>query len=238
MELQNSPRQTPRPLLVGPWSLLVVQGVILAAYMLAGWGFGHERAEHDDLLTWLAAACMLFGLAPASTTWCSRRSSPTGSTSATSCASRAWCCSSSARPARSAATGGIARRWRSAVASRTTLHDGVAQELAYIASVARQLEHDVGNRRSRRSGRCRAARARRVAASSSRPSPGPEIQPSRSAPPPATRPAATTSTCCSTCLPVRLSTRPSSRRSCGSCGKRSTMRAATRTRGRFGCSCW
>jgi signal transduction histidine kinase len=149
MELQNSPHRTPRPLFIGPWLLLVVQALVLIAYLLAGWGFGHERADHDDLMTWLASSCMLFGLASLDyLVFPSIFSDWIYVGDILRLAGVLLLFVGAARE--------ISGYWRHRTAMEERrrlahdLHDGVAQELAYIASVARQLEHDVGNRRSRR----------------------------------------------------------------------------------------
>jgi signal transduction histidine kinase len=58
-----SPIQASKPYFWGPRLLLLVQAIVAVAYALAAWGFSRRRDQHDDLLTWLASSCLLFALA-------------------------------------------------------------------------------------------------------------------------------------------------------------------------------
>jgi signal transduction histidine kinase len=61
-DLAVSPTDASKPLFVGPALLLVAQAAIAVCYAIAGWGFS-RRAARDDLMTWLASSCLLFALA-------------------------------------------------------------------------------------------------------------------------------------------------------------------------------
>jgi signal transduction histidine kinase len=61
-DLAVSPTDASKPLFVGPTLLLLAQAAIAVLFAIAGWGFS-RRAARDDLMTWVASSCLLFALA-------------------------------------------------------------------------------------------------------------------------------------------------------------------------------
>jgi len=148
-DLSVAPTDATKPLFVGPTLMVLTQGLVLVAYSIAAWGFSHRQDGSDDLMTWLAASCTLFGLASLDYfAFPSMFSDWIYVGDILRLGGVVLLFVGAARE--------ISGYWRARAAMderrrlARDLHDGVAQELAYIASVARQLERDIGNRRSRR----------------------------------------------------------------------------------------
>ncbi len=148
-ELAISPTSASKPLFVGPSLLLVIQGVIAVAYAIAGWSYSRNRSGRDDLTTWLASSCLLFALASVDYL------------AFPSIFSDWFYVGDILRLAAVllllvGAGREISRYGREAVeleARRRVahdLHDGLAQELAYIATMARRVERDPSARLARR----------------------------------------------------------------------------------------
>jgi signal transduction histidine kinase len=148
-DLAISPTDATKPLFVGPSLLLVAQGVIAVAYTVAGFGFSRRRAERDDLLTWLASYCLLFALA--SVDYLAFPSIFSDWIYVGDILRLAGVLLLLVGAARE-----ISRyvRERAALEERRRvardLHDGVAQELAYIATMARRMERDTSTMDARR----------------------------------------------------------------------------------------
>jgi signal transduction histidine kinase len=142
MDLTISPRDASKPLFVGPSLMLVTQALVAVAYAIAGWNFIRvRRREHDDLMTWLASYSLLFALA--SVDYLAFPSIFSD-----------WIYVGDILR-----LGGVFlllvgaareisryRREAAAIEERRRiahdLHDGVAQELAYIATMAHRIESD------------------------------------------------------------------------------------------------
>ncbi len=141
-QLAFSPTDASKPVVVGPAALVLAQGLVLVAYSVAAWGFSHRESEHDDLTTWLASSCMLFGLASLDyLAFPSSFSDWIYAGDVLRLAAVSMLLVGAAREVR--------RTWMHAAALETRrdiardLHDGVAQELAFISSVAGRLANDV-----------------------------------------------------------------------------------------------
>ena len=148
-ELAISPKDASKPLFVGPGLLLVAQVLILVAYSAAAWGFSRRRSEDGDLMTWLASGCALFAIASLDYfAFPSIFSDWIYVGDVLRLAGMVLFLVGAARE--------ISGYWRRSAAMEERrklahdLHDGVAQELAYIASIARRLEGDVPVRDARR----------------------------------------------------------------------------------------
>jgi signal transduction histidine kinase len=140
-DLAVSPTDASKPLFVGPSLLLLAQGVIAVAYTVAGFSFSRRRTERDDLTTWLASGCLLFALASVDyLAFPSIFSDWIYVGDILRLAAVLLLFVGAARE--------ISRyvRERAALEERRRvardLHDGVAQELAYIATMARRMERD------------------------------------------------------------------------------------------------
>ncbi len=141
-ELAISPKDASKPLFVGPALLLVAQVLILLAYSAAATGFSRRRSTDGDLMTWLAASCMLFAFASFEyLTFPSIFSDWIYVGDILRLAGVSLLLVGAARE--------INRYWRDSVAMEERrklardLHDGVAQELAFIVAIARRLERNV-----------------------------------------------------------------------------------------------
>jgi signal transduction histidine kinase len=148
-ELARSPTDASKPLFVGPGLLISAQVLILVAYSAAAWGFSRRRSEDGDLMTWLASGCALFAIASLDYfAFPSIFSDWIYVGDVLSLGGVLLLLVGAARE--------ISGYWRRSAAMEERrslardLHDGVAQELAYIASVARRLEDDVPVRDARR----------------------------------------------------------------------------------------
>jgi signal transduction histidine kinase len=138
-DLAISPRDASKPLFVGPSLLLIAQGVIAVAYSVAGWSFGRRRTERDDLRTWLASFCLLFALASVDyLAFPSIFSDWIYVGDILRLAGVVLLLVGAAREISRYGREGAVLEERRRVAR--DLHDGVAQELAYIATMARRIE--------------------------------------------------------------------------------------------------
>jgi signal transduction histidine kinase len=145
-DLTVSPRDASKPLFVGPTLMLVTQAVIAIAYAIAGWNFIRlRRPEHDDLMTWLASYSLLFALASVDyLAFPSIFSDWIYVGDILRLAGVVLLLVGAARE--------ISRYRREAAAIderrriARDLHDGVAQELAYISTMAHRLENDPAHR--------------------------------------------------------------------------------------------
>ena len=149
MALTSSPTDASKPLFVGPGLLLAVQVLILVAYSAAAWGFSRRRSDDGDLMTWLASGCALFAIASLNYfAFPSYFSDWVYVGDVLRVAGVLLLLIGAARE--------ISDYWRRSAAMEERrrlahdLHDGVAQELAYMASVARRLEHAVHSPDARR----------------------------------------------------------------------------------------
>lgn len=148
-ELATSPTDASKPLFVGPGLLILAQVLILVAYSGAAWGFSRRRSDDGDLMTWLASGCALFAIA--SLDYFAFPSIFSDWIYAGDVLRLAGVLLLLVGAARE-----ISGYWRASAAMEERrklahdLHDGVAQELAYIASIARRLERDVDGRDARR----------------------------------------------------------------------------------------
>ena len=148
-DLAVSPRDASKPLFVGPSLLLVAQGVIAVAYTVAGWSFSRRRTERDDLTTWLASSCLLFALASVDyLAFPSIFSDWIYVGDILRLAGVVLLLVGAAREISRYGKEGAALEERRRVAR--DLHDGVAQELAYIATMARRIERAPTARDARR----------------------------------------------------------------------------------------
>ena len=148
-DLAVSPRDASKPLFVGPSLLLVAQGVIAVAYTVAGWSFSRRRTERDDLMTWLASSCLLFALASVDyLAFPSIFSDWIYVGDILRLAGVVLLLVGAAREISRYGREGAALEERRRVAR--DLHDGVAQELAYIATMARRMERVPSARDARR----------------------------------------------------------------------------------------
>jgi len=148
-ELAVSPKDASKPLFVGPGLLLAGQVLILLAYSAAATGFSRRRSTDGDLMTWLASSCMLFAFASLDyLTFPSIFSDWIYVGDLLRLAGVSLLLVGAARE--------INGYWRRSVAMEERrklardLHDGVAQELAFIVAIARRLERSVHMRDTRR----------------------------------------------------------------------------------------
>ena len=147
--LAVSPTDASKPLFVGPSLLLLAQGVVAVAYTVAGWSFSRRRTERDDLMTWLASSCLLFALASVDyLAFPSIFSDWIYVGDILRLAGVVLLLVGAAREISSYGREGAALEERRRVAR--DLHDGVAQELAYIATMARRMERVPTSRDARR----------------------------------------------------------------------------------------
>jgi signal transduction histidine kinase len=138
-DLSVSPRDASKPLFVGPSLLLVAQAAVAVAFAVAGWRFSRRHSESDDLMTWLAASCLLFALASVDyLAFPSIFSDWIYVGDVLLLAGIVLLLVGAAREIGRYRTERIAIEERRRVAH--DLHDGVAQELAYIATLARRME--------------------------------------------------------------------------------------------------
>lgn len=138
-DLAVSPTDASKPLFVGPSLLLVAQGVIAVAYTVAGFSFSRRRTERDDLTTWLASSCLLFALASVDyLAFPSIFSDWIYVGDILRLGAVLLLLVGAAREISRYGRESIALDERRRVAR--DLHDGVAQELAYIATMARRIE--------------------------------------------------------------------------------------------------
>jgi signal transduction histidine kinase len=148
-ELSVSPTNATKPLFVGPSLLLVAQGVIALAYTIAGFAFSRRRSERDDLTTWLASSCLLFALASVDyLAFPSIFSDWIYVGDILRLAAVLLLLVGAAREISRYGRESAAVEERRRVAR--DLHDGVAQELAYIATMARRMEREPSVRDARR----------------------------------------------------------------------------------------
>jgi signal transduction histidine kinase len=139
MDLAVSPRDASKPLFVGPPLLLVAQAAVAVAFAIAGWRFSRVRSDRDDLMMWLAASCLLFALASVDyLAFPSIFSDWIYVGDVLLLAGVVLLLVGAAREIGRYRTERIAIEERRRVAH--DLHDGVAQELAYIATLARRME--------------------------------------------------------------------------------------------------
>jgi signal transduction histidine kinase len=147
-DLAVSPTDASKPLFVGPTALLAAQAAIAVFYAIAGWGFSRQAAR-DDLMTWLASSCLLFALA--SIDYLAFPSIFSDWIYVGDFLRLAGVLLLYIGAVREI---GRWRRETVAIEERRRvardLHDGVAQELAYIATMAHRLEHDPTERDARR----------------------------------------------------------------------------------------
>jgi signal transduction histidine kinase len=138
-DLAVSPRDASKPLFVGPSLLLVAQAAVAVAFAIAGWQFSRRHTEGDDLMTWVSASCLLFALASVDyLAFPSIFSDWIYVGDVLLLAGVVLLLVGAAREIGRYRTERIAIEERRRVAH--DLHDGVAQELAYIATLARRME--------------------------------------------------------------------------------------------------
>lgn len=149
LELAKSPTDATKPVFVGPGLLLAAEVLIVVAYSAAAWGFSRRRSDDGDLMTWLASGCALFAIAGLDYfAFPSDFSDWIYVGDILSLVGVLLLLVGAARE--------ISGYWRLSAAMEARrklahdLHDGVAQELAYIAAIARRLEADVPIRDARR----------------------------------------------------------------------------------------
>jgi signal transduction histidine kinase len=148
-DLAVSPTDASKPLFVGPSLLLFAQGAIAVAYTVAGFSFSRRRTERDDLTTWLASSCLLFALASVDyLAFPSIFSDWIYVGDILRLAGVVLLLVGAAREIGRYGRESAALEERRRVAR--DLHDGVAQELAYIATMARRMERDPSVRDARR----------------------------------------------------------------------------------------
>jgi signal transduction histidine kinase len=147
-ELSVSPRDA-KPLFVGPGLLLAAQVVMLIAYLVAAIGFSRRRGIDGDLMTWLASASVLFALANVNyLRFPSIFSDWIYVGDLLRLGGVLLLFVGAAREISSYWTRAAAMEERRRLAH--DLHDGVAQELSYIAAVARRLDSRGGGEDVRR----------------------------------------------------------------------------------------
>jgi signal transduction histidine kinase len=144
-DLTVPPDDATKPAFVGPAAFLAAHVGTLLAYSGAAIGFSRLRRNDGELMTWVASSCMLFAFA--SFTYLSYPSI---------FSDRIYVGDVLRLAAVTLLLAGAAREirgyWKhtAAIEERRALardlHDGVAQELAFIATAARRLEHEVGSR--------------------------------------------------------------------------------------------
>ena len=140
MELSVSPDAS-KPLFVGPRLMLIAQATIAVAYAIAAWSFSRRRDERDDLMTWLASSCLLFALASIDyLAFPSIFSDWIYVGDILRLGGVLLLLVGAAREITRYRTERATMEERRRVAR--DLHDGVAQELAYIATIARLFERD------------------------------------------------------------------------------------------------
>jgi signal transduction histidine kinase len=148
-ELSRSPTDTTKPIFVGPGLLILAQLMILIAFVLAAAGFSRRRSEDGDLMTWLASGCMLFAFASFDYfAFPSIFSDWIYVGDGLRLAGVLLFLVGAAREIRGYWQRSAAMEERRRLAH--DLHDGVAQELAYISTIATKLEHDVDSRDAHR----------------------------------------------------------------------------------------
>ena len=148
-DLAVSPTDASKALFVGPSLLLVAQGAVAVSYSIAGWQFSRRQGEPDDLMTWLASSCLLFALASVDyLAFPSIFSDWIYVGDVLRLAAVLLLLVGAAREISRYRRESVAIEERRRVAR--DLHDGVAQELAYIATVARRFERDPSVRDARR----------------------------------------------------------------------------------------
>jgi signal transduction histidine kinase len=147
-DLAISPESAAKPLFVGPSLLLVIQGVTAVAYAVAGWRFSRIRTGRDDLATWLAASSLLFGLASVDyLAFPSIFSDWFYVGDILRLGGTLLLFVGAAREINRYRRASVALDERRRVAH--DLHDGLAQDLAYIATMARRMEQGSGRRDAR-----------------------------------------------------------------------------------------
>ena len=148
-DLAISPTDASKPLFVGPSLLLVLAALVPVAYSVAGWQFIRRSAPGDNLMPWVAAACMLFALAGLNyLAFPSLFSDWIYVGDLLRLGGMLLLLVGAAREIRSYWQRTVAMEERRRL--RRDLHDGVAQELAFIATMARRLERDTGAQNARR----------------------------------------------------------------------------------------
>jgi signal transduction histidine kinase len=147
-DLAVSPTDASKPLFVGPTLLLAAQAAIAVAYAIAGWAFS-RRASRDDLMTWVASFCLLFALASVDyLAFPSIFSDWIYVGDFLRLAGVFLLLVGAVREIGRLRRDAIVIEERRRVAH--DLHDGVAQELALIATMARRLEREPTARDARR----------------------------------------------------------------------------------------
>ena len=147
-DLAISPTEASKALFVGPSLLLFAQGAVAVCYSIAGWQFSRRQGERDDLMTWLASSCLLFALASVDyLAFPSIFSDWIYVGDVLRLAGVLLLLVGAAREITRYRRESVAIEERRRVAR--DLHDGVAQELAYIATVARRFERDPSARDAR-----------------------------------------------------------------------------------------
>jgi signal transduction histidine kinase len=147
-DLADSPTDASTPLFVGPVLLLMLAALVPIAYSVAGLQFSWS-GRGDDLMTWVAAACILFALAGLNyLAFPSLFSDWIYVGDVLRLGGVLLLLVGAAREIRSYWQRTTALEERRRIAH--DLHDGVAQELAFIATMARRIERDTGAQNARR----------------------------------------------------------------------------------------
>ena len=147
-EFSDSPTDATKPLFVGPSLLLIIEAMVPIAYSVAGWRFV-RTADGDALMTWVASACMLFALAGLNyLAFPSLFSDWIYVGDFLALAGILLLLVGAAFEIRGYWQRTAALEERRRVAH--DLHDGVAQELAFISTLASRLERETGERDARR----------------------------------------------------------------------------------------
>jgi signal transduction histidine kinase len=147
-DLAVSPTDASKPLFVGPTLLLVAQAAIAVFYAIAGWAFS-RLAARDDLMTWVASSCLLFALASVDyLAFPSIFSDWIYVGDFLRLAGVLLLLVGAVREIGRVRRESVVIEERRRVAH--DLHDGVAQELALIATMARRLEREPTARDARR----------------------------------------------------------------------------------------